>query len=266
MHFGYKTMNIALLVSYDGTELCGWQVQKKGRTVQGEIEGAIARAFSLSVRVTGSGRTDAGVHAAGQVCNFPFEESIKISPEKIADALNVCLPQDVRVLKSAVVPDSFDACRSAKKKTYRYGVYLSRREHPLLGRYAARYGFAPDIVRMRGCAALLEGEHDFSAFSATGSSVKTSVRTVYSVAVDVQTRFGVPCVSFDVCGSGFLYNMVRIMAGAVLGVGDGSLPLSRVERALETGNRDLLGKTMPANGLTLLSVDYGFAPFGESGQ
>lgn len=92
------------------------------------------------------------------------------------------------------------------------------------------------------------------------------MRTVYSVAVDVQPRFGVPCVCVDVCGSGFLYNMVRIMAGAVLGVGDGSLPLSRVERALETGNRDLLGKTMPANGLTLLSVDYGFAPFGESGQ
>ena len=112
----------------------------------------------------------------------------------------------------------------------------------------------------------MEGEHDFSAFSATGSSVKTSVRTVYSVSVVEQERFGVSCVSVDVCGSGFLYNMVRIMAGAVLGVGDGSLSLSRVEQALETGNRDLLGKTMPANGLTLLSVDYGFALFGESRQ
>ena len=94
-------MNVALLVCYDGTDFSGWQIQKNGRTVQYELESALSRAFSLSVRVTGSGRTDAGVHAAGQVCNFPFDENIKIAPEKIADALNACLPQDVRVLKSA---------------------------------------------------------------------------------------------------------------------------------------------------------------------
>ena len=171
-------MNVALLVCYDGTDFSGWQIQKNGRTVQYELESALSRAFSLSVRVTGSGRTDAGVHAAGQVCNFPFDENIKIAPEKIADALNACLPQDVRVLKSAAVPEEFDACRSAKKKTYRYCVYLSRREHPLMERYAVRSGERPDPARMKACAALLEGEHDFAAFSASGSSVKTTVRTV----------------------------------------------------------------------------------------
>ena len=111
-------MNIALLISYDGTHFSGWQIQKNGRTVQGTLEEALHRAFGIRVRVTGSGRTDAGVHAAGQVCNFPFGESVKIAPEKIADALNALLPADVKVLASAPVADSFDACRSAKKKTY----------------------------------------------------------------------------------------------------------------------------------------------------
>lgn len=256
-------MNVALLVCYDGTDFSGWQIQKNGRTVQYELESALSRAFSLSVRVTGSGRTDAGVHAAGQVCNFPFDENIKIAPEKIADALNACLPQDVRVLKSAAVPEEFDACRSAKKKTYRYCVYLSRREHPLMERYAVRSGERPDPARMKACAALLEGEHDFAAFSASGSSVKTTVRTVYSAAVGEQMRFGVPCVSFDVCGNGFLYNMVRIMAGAVLAFGAGRLSEKEILAALRTGDREILSKTMPAKGLTLLSVDYGFPLFGE---
>ena len=259
-------MNIALMLSYDGTDFSGWQVQRNGRTVQGEIERALSEAFSLSVRVTGSGRTDAGVHAAGQICNFPFEDTIRIAPEKIADALNVFLPPDVRALKSAAVPEPFDACRSAKKKTYRYAVYFSRREHPLLERYAARFAYGADFSEMRRCARILEGEHDFSAFSAAGSSAKTTVRTVYSTTVEEEERFGVPCARIDVCGNGFLYNMVRIMAGAILGFGAGRLSEEEVRAALQTGNRELLGKTMPANGLTLLSVDYGFPLFKEGDQ
>ena len=247
-------MNIALLISYDGTHFSGWQIQKNGRTVQGTLEEALHRAFGIRVRVTGSGRTDAGVHAAGQVCNFPFGESVKIAPEKIADALNALLPADVKVLASAPVADSFDACRSAKKKTYRYAVYFSRREHPLLERYTARFGAVPDFTAMRQCADLLEGEHDFSAFAATGSSVKTTVRTVYSIGLT--PRLGGRGVDIDVCGSGFLYNMVRIMAGALLDCGTGKLSLSAVREALAAGDRERLGKTMPAKGLTLLSVQY----------
>ena len=182
-------MNTALLVAYDGTDFCGWQVQANGRTVQGELERAIEAAFGSFSRVTGSGRTDAGVHAAGQVCNFALADGIKISPARVADALNAKLPPDVRVLESAAAPEEFDACRSAKKKT---GVYI------------------------------------------------------------------------DVCGSGFLYNMVRIMAGAILECGTGKLPLAAAEEALRTGDRELLGKTMPAKGLTLLRAEYGFPLFGRA--
>ena len=137
-------MNTALLVAYDGTDFCGWQVQANGRTVQGELERAIEAAFGSFSRVTGSGRTDAGVHAAGQVCNFALADGIKISPARVADALNAKLPPDVRVLESAAAPEEFDACRSAKKKTYRYSVYFSRRENPLLERYAVRFSESPD--------------------------------------------------------------------------------------------------------------------------
>ena len=251
-------MNTALLVAYDGTDFCGWQVQANGRTVQGELERAIEAAFGSFSRVTGSGRTDAGVHAAGQVCNFALADGIKISPERIADALNAKLPPDVRVLESAAAPEEFDACRSAKKKTYRYSVYFSRRENPLLERYAVRFG-VPDFARMGECARLLEGEHDFTAFSSTGSSVRTTVRTVYSVEVSPWTdKFGgrTPGVYIEVCGGGFLYNMVRIMAGAILECGTGKLPLAAAEEALRTGDRELLGKTMPAKGLTLLRASF----------
>lgn len=259
-------MNTALLVSYDGTHLSGWQIQNNGPTVQGELERAVREAFGAEVRVTGSGRTDAGVHAAGQVCNFDLPEKIRIQPQRVADALNVFLPPAVRVLKSAAVSEEFDACRSAKKKMYRYSAYFSRRENPLLERYAARFAGRPDFARMGECARLLEGEHDFAAFSSTGSSVKTTVRTVYLAkpvpwADECGERvFG---VHIDVCGNGFLYNMVRIMAGAILECGTGKLPVSAVEEALGGGKRDLLGKTMPAKGLTLRSVDYGFDLFGE---
>ena len=256
-------MNIALKIAYDGTNLSGWQIQTNGRTAQGEIERALESAFGAWARVTGSGRTDAGVHAAGQVCNFALADGIKISPERIADALNTFLPPDIRILESAAAPEEFDACRSAKKKTYRYSVYFSRRENPLLERYAVRVGESPDFARLRACADLLEGEHDFAAFSSTGSSVKTTVRTVHSVEVSPYANeiTGTLCADIDVCGSGFLYNMVRIMAGALLDCGAGKLPLSAVEKALCTGERDLLGKTMPAKGLTLLSVEYGFPLF-----
>ena len=259
-------MNIALLVAYDGTDFSGWQVQANGRTVQGELERAAEETFGIFSRMTGSGRTDAGVHAAGQVCNFALADSIRISPERVADALNVKLPPDVRVLESAAVPDRFDACRSAKKKIYRYSVYFSRRENPLRERYAVRFGESPDLARMGECAERLKGEHDFSAFSSTGSSVKTTVRTLYSVEFVPwwdelgERTFG---LHIDVCGNGFLYNMVRIMAGVLLDCGTGKLPLAAVEEALRTGNRDLLGKTMPAKGLTLLGAEYGFPLFGR---
>ncbi len=254
-------MNAALLVAYDGTDFAGWQVQANARTVQQELEEALFAVFGIRARVTGSGRTDAGVHAAGQVCSMLFPDGVSIAPERIADALNTRLPPAVRVLKSVRAPEGFDACRAAKRKTYAYYVYLSPREHPLLERFAVRAPQPPDLAALRACAALLEGEHDFAAFSAAGSSAQTTVRTLYAVRAEREERFGVPVLAFTFCGNGFLYNMVRILAGVLLGAGCGKLPLEAVRAALAGGGRELLGKTMPAKGLTLLSVDYGFPLF-----
>ena len=261
-----QTMNIVMKVCYDGTHFCGWQIQENGRTVQGELERAVTERFGIVSRVTGSGRTDAGVHAAGQICNFALDDAIRITPARVADALNTVLPADVRVLESARADDSFDACRSAKKKTYRYSIYFSKREIPLLERYAVRVSADPELARMRECAKLLEGEHDFAAFSATGSSVKTTVRTVYSVSL---TPWSQDCtkmrgLDIDVCGNGFLYNMVRIMAGVLLDYGCGRISEGSVVSALRGGGRDLLGKTMPAKGLALLRAEYGCDLFAET--
>lgn len=258
-------MNVALLVAYDGTDFSGWQVQPNAVTVQETLERALAEVFGVQVRVTGSGRTDAGVHAAGQVCSLPFPEGIAVAPERIADALNTRLPLAVRVLKSVRAPEGFDACRAAKRKTYRYNVYISPREHPLLERYAVRVQGDFDLAALREAAALAEGEHDFAAFSSAGSSAQTTVRTLYSVRAEQGETLGVPTLRMDFCGNGFLYNMVRILAGALLGAGCGKLSLEAVRAALAGGGRELLGKTMPAKGLTLLSVEYGFGLFAEAG-
>lgn len=168
-------MKYAILLAYDGTNYCGWQSQKNGISVQSVLEDAAREAFGGRVCITASGRTDSGVHAAGQVCSFSAD--ISVPPEKIADALNFRLPADICVLKSAAAPQGFDANRSAKKKTYAYRIYLARREHPLKARYAVAVYPAPDISIMEEGAKLFEGEHDFAAYCASGSAVKTTVRT-----------------------------------------------------------------------------------------
>ena len=253
-------MKAAVLVAYDGTAYAGWQVQPDAPTVQGKLENALESLFGIRIRVTGSGRTDAGVHAAGQVCSFPIPDSIRIRPERIADALNTRLPADIRALESAAAPEDFDACRSAKRKTYRYSWYISKRENPLRERYAVRADMFPDEGRVRAACKALTGEHDFAAFCAAGSSAVTTVRTVYSAFCE-RERDG---FSFVICGNGFLYKMVRICAGAVFGEGCGFLPEGSVRAALAGGNRDLLGKTLPARGLTLESVAYGTEIFSPS--
>lgn len=155
-------MTIALLVCYDGTRLSGWQTQANADSVQSALERAVYDAFSENVRVAASGRTDSGVHAAGQVCSLSLEN--RIAPERVADALNRFLPEDVRVLESVAAPEGFDACRMAKRKTYRYRFYVSARQNPLKERYAAQLKRMPDPEKMRAAAKLIEGEHDFKCF------------------------------------------------------------------------------------------------------
>ena len=241
---------IKLTLSYDGTDFCGWQKQKTGVSVQGLIEDAVFSITGERVSVVGSGRTDAGVHAKGQVAHFDTNSAVP--PEKFYKALNTVLPSGVKALKSEKVSDKFNANRSAKRKTYEYSLYSSDTEQPLKERYAARVYGVIDIEKMRSAAKILVGEHDFKAFSATGSSVKTTVRTVYGVSVEKSGED----IKIKVCGNGFLYNMVRIIAGALLKAGKGELSESEIVKALETGDRTLLAETLPAKGLCLLKVEY----------
>lgn len=253
-------MRYALKVTYDGTEFGGWQIQNNARTVQAELERAAAHVFGAPVKMTGSGRTDAGVHAEGQVCHFDVDTDIPA--EKISTCLNLRLPADVRVMQS-VCAEGFDATKG-KKKTYRYSFYYASCELPLLFRYAVRVRRYPDIKKMNEAAHLFEGRHDFKAFCAAGSSAKTSERTVLAANV-VKTVFSDrEQFDFFVTGEGFLYNMVRIMAGELYEIGCGKQ--CEIERAFQTGRRDLLGKTMPAKGLTLVSVEYAHSPFERDGD
>ncbi len=243
-------MRVKLTISYDGTELCGWQVQKNGVSAQGLIEDAIFKATGERVRVTGSGRTDAGVHAAGQVAHF--DTSSSVPAERFYMAINAYLPPSVRVLKSEAAAENFHACNSAKKKTYVYSLYVSDVEKPLKERYAVRVDDGIDIEKMRAAAEEFVGEHDFAAYKASGSAAKTTIRTIYALSVE---SFGED-IKITVCGNGFLYNMVRIVTGTLVAVGRGEIPAEDIKRSLVSGARPKNVKTFPAKGLCLISAEY----------
>ncbi len=243
-------MRIKLVITYDGTAYCGWQRQKNGVSVQEIVEKAVEEVCGSRATVTGSGRTDSGVHAAAQVAHFDAECSIP--PERIYLALNTRLPDDVKVVSSEKADDGFHARFSAKKKTYAYDFYFSDVILPLKDRYSLKLDVRPDFSLMRAAADVFCGEHDFAAFCGTGSSVKDTVRTVYSV--DIDERQG--GFTVKVTGNGFLYNMVRVMAGTILAAGYGEISPEDISSALESGKRSRYFKTLPAKGLTLLKVEY----------
>lgn len=248
-------MRYVLKIAYDGTAYAGWQCQKNALSVQETLERGIELALGQALKVTASGRTDAGVHAAGQVCHFDGE-SITVPPEKMPDCLNRFLPSDVRVIEGWSAGEGFDSNRSAKRKTYCYSLYDSRREMPLKERFSVRVEDVPSLEKLREIAKLFEGEHDFKAFCASGSSVKTTVRTVYEVRVEESESYGSRDIKIFVTGNGFLYNMVRTITGELLDIASGRRTEESLLTAYETGERSLLGKTMPAKGLTLIKVEY----------
>ena len=215
--------------------------------------------LGFSVTVTASGRTDSGVHAAAQVCHFDAETDIP--PERMADALNFRLPDDISVLKSVIAPEGFDATASAKKKTYCYRLYLSRRRNPLKDRYSVQIKYPADIGKLKESGKFFEGEHDFKAYCAAGSQVKTTVRRIYSVNVEVKETRGSLDAEIYVTGNGFLYNMVRTLAGTMLYYSAGRISAEDITRSLSLCDRGSVGKTMPAKGLTLENVDYGINLF-----
>ena len=248
-------MRYALLLSYDGTNYGGWQIQKNAVTVQQKLTETLEDALGCKVCITASGRTDSGVHAKAQVCHFDAQTSIPA--DKLADALNARLPEDISVLKTAVAPEGFNAQSSAKKKTYCYRFYLSQRRQPLYDRYSVQIKQNLDINKLEYAAKLFEGEHDFKAYCAAGSQVKTTVRTIYGIKVEQDG-----CnVAVSVTGNGFLYNMVRTLVGTMIYYASGSLTEEDIFRSLSQGDRNSVGKTMPAKGLTLESVEYETAIF-----
>ena len=243
-------MRVFIKIEYDGTDYCGWQIQPNCKTVQEEIEKAIFALTGERCQVVGSGRTDSGVHALGQIAHFDTESSIPA--DRIAPALNQFLPDDIKVLESFEVESDLHARFSAKKKTYRYKMYVSKHPRPLLERYSSKVDFELDDVKMNEACKRFIGEHDFVCFLATGSEVKDTVRRIFDARVE---RFDDEII-FTVSGNGFLYNMVRIMAGTLVKVGSGKLNVEDIDGILLSGDRKKAGITMPAQGLTLVSVEY----------
>ena len=240
-----------LIVEYDGTAYCGWQRQINGPSVQQELEEALARLTGETVSVTGSSRTDAGVHAMGLCAHF--DSATRIPADKIAFALNTMLPPDIRIRESSAAPEGFHARYAACGKVYRYSFYNSRHDCAIGRQYAAHVPVELDEKLMHEEAQALVGTHDFAAFAASGSVAKSTVRTIYRVKV---TRSG-DHVTLDVLGDGFLYNMVRIIAGTLMEIGTGKRAPGAIRAAIETGDRLALGQTAPAKGLTLMRVLYG---------
>ena len=242
-------MRIVLGITYDGKDFCGWQIQPNGRTVQECIEKAIFKLTGEQVSVTGSGRTDSGVHALCQVAHFDTQSTIP--PEKFAPALNGILESDVQILFSMQAPNDFHARFGAKKKTYIYTFYQSEVKLPLCEPYAQRID-SVDLKKMQAGAKFIEGTHDFKCFLAANSSVKDTVRTVYSCKVKKTANK----ITIEICGNGFLYNMVRTVAGTLLAVGEEKITPEQIKNIIDSKNRKNAGKTMPAKGLMLKNVCY----------
>ena len=249
-------MNYRLTLQYDGTEFHGWQVQSGERTVQGELARVLKLLEGDEVVVHGAGRTDAGVHAEGQVASVRLGR--EIGPERLRAALNGNLPRDVRVMEAGVAGEDFHARYSARGKTYVYRIANAPVMSPFLTRYALHEARALDTGRMQVAARLFIGEHDWTAFSAAQSEARTRVRTVTGLEVTetVDARARGRLIEIKASADGFLRYMVRSIAGTLLAAGRGEMDEGTITRAIDTGDRSLAGATAPAHGLTLLKVHY----------
>ncbi len=241
---------IVLTISYDGTSFFGYQVQNNLRTVQKVLEDALFTITGEKIKTIASGRTDSGVHAKGQVVHF--DTNSRIPANKFYLALNGVLDKDVRVLSSKCVKDSFHARYSAKAKTYKYSLYTDEIENPLKDRYSTHYPFEINDDLVKKAIDIIVGTHDFKCFLSSGSSVKDTVRTIYKIDYSKKGKD----IIFTVKGNGFLYNMVRILVGTILQISEGKISLENLKKALEVGDRKLVGKTLPANALCLYKVYY----------
>lgn len=242
--------NIKLVIEYDGTNYCGWQRQVNGISIQQVIEEAITKVTNQKITIHGSGRTDAKVHAKGQVASFKLESSIP--PKNIYKALNQVLPDDIKCLTSEEVSEDFHARFSAIGKHYQY-IIINRDVKSAINRnYIMNVRDNLDIEKMKQGATHFNGTHDFVGFMATNSSVKNTIRTIHKISVKSYEQQ----ILIDVWGNGFLYNMVRIIVGTLIEVGKSTIKPQEVQSIISQKDRKLAGKTAKASGLTLVEVFY----------
>ena len=249
-------MNYRLLLQYDGTDFHGWQMQSELRTVQGELTRALSLIDGREVVVHGSGRTDAGVHAEGQVASAHLQRDI--SPEKLRAAINGNVAPDLRVLSAEIVAADFHARYSACGKTYVYRVLNGPVRSPFWLRCAHQDARLLDLDRLRECALLFLGQHDWTAFSAAQSDAETRIRTITKLEVTegFDQRARARMIEMIFSADGFLRYMVRSIAGTLMAAGRGEMSEVDIKHAIESGDRSLVAATAPACGLTLLSVEY----------
>src|SRR5690242_5309291 len=249
-------MNYKLLIQYDGTDFHGWQSQEGFRTVQGELERALSLLERIPVNIYGSGRTDAGVHAEGQVASVELQREIK--QQKLRAAINGNIERDVRVLDVEVVGPEFHARYSAVGKTYVYRIVNAQVMSPFWSRYAHHEARPLDLAQMKAAAQVFVGSHDWTAFSAAQSDVEDRVRTISQLDISerLDERSHSKLIEIRVSAEGFLRYMVRSIAGALMSVGRGELDNSAITQAIAAGVRPITVATAPAHGLTLLSVKY----------
>lgn len=243
--------NVKIIIQYDGTKYNGWQVQgNTENTIQGKIEAVLERLTGHTVEISGSGRTDAGVHALGQVANFHIDEHF--SNEQIINALNNFLPEDIAVISIETVDDRFHSRLSAKQKTYVYRIHTGNIPNVFERKYMYDYKGELDVERMRVAAKLLYGTHDFKSFCSNKKMKKSTVRTIYSI--NIEEFAGEIKISYT--GNGFLMNMVRIMTGTLIEIGDGRREPDCIPSILDSLSREAAGYTAPPQGLILKEVIY----------
>ena len=241
---------IGMVVAYDGTNYSGWQIQPNGITIQGILNEELTRLLGEKIEVQGASRTDAGVHALGNVC--VFDTSSRIPGEKFSYALNQSLPEDIRIQLSEEVEPDFHPRYADSEKTYEYRILNRRFPVPTERLYSYFYHYKLDERLMQEAASFLIGEHDFASFCGSGAQVKSTVRTITRAEAE---RDG-DMVIITVSGTGFLYNMVRIIAGTLIEIGNGQYPPERMKDILDAREREAAGPTAPARGLTLMCIEY----------
>ena len=239
---------VGLVVAYDGTRYCGWQTQPNGITVQGVLNETLSELLGEKIETIGASRTDAGVHALGNVA--VFDTNTRIPGEKISYALNQRLPEDIRIQMSEEVEPDFHPRYCDSEKTYEYRILNRQFPVPTERLYSYFYHYKLDVDKMREATSYLIGRHDFASFCGSGAQVKTTIRTVTGIEV---FREG-DMVTIRVSGTGFLYNMVRIISGTLIEIGNGQYPPERMQKILDAKDRSAAGPTAPAQGLTLMGI------------